>query len=226
MKRVLVALLALVAVALLSGCEDEGEPTRPGAGRSIEGQVWIEQVLTDSLGNNLGSAESPLDGVAVLLMQGGSAVDSTHTDGAEYEFHNVDIGTYVVMVRVTDEVFLASDSLEVASEGDVTCDTLRLAACVNQTLGLTVALPYPNPFETAVTAAILTFQEMRLEVEVFNVGGQLVRTVVDTWWPAGLNPVTWDGKDSVGNLSPAGIYFVVVRGNAGEYFSYASCTRE
>lgn len=222
MKRIAVVIMAL---ALTLRCGEEEEPSGPGESRWIEGDVLVESVLTDTLGNNMGTVDSPLDGVTVLLMQGGNAVDSTRTEEGEYDFNNVAAGTYAVMARITDEVLLASDSIEVTSPGAVACDPVTFAACVNQTVGLTVAVPYPNPFETGVTIAIMTFQQMGLEVEVWNTAGQMVRTIVDAQVPGGLHTVTWDGTSSTGGTSPAGVYFVVVRGNGGEYFSYASCTK-
>jgi flagellar hook assembly protein FlgD len=38
--------------------------------------------------------------------------------------------------------------------------------------------------------------------------GKLVRTLVDTTMPGGLNRVSWNGKDSSGREVSSGIYFV------------------
>jgi len=54
-------------------------------------------------------------------------------------------------------------------------------------------------------------------IEVFNVRGQLVRTLVNDVFPAGEYSVTWNGKDDSGNAVGSGMYMYRMR--AGEYTS-------
>jgi flagellar hook assembly protein FlgD len=43
-------------------------------------------------------------------------------------------------------------------------------------------------------------------MRVYNVRGQLVRTVVDARLGAGFQVLSWDGKDETGRAAGAGIY--------------------
>jgi len=56
-----------------------------------------------------------------------------------------------------------------------------------------------------------------VNIEVFNVRGQRVKTLVNDYLPAGEYSVTWDGKDEDGRSVSSGVYFY--RMTAGEYTS-------
>ncbi|MDP2808158.1 MAG: FlgD immunoglobulin-like domain containing protein, partial [bacterium] len=42
---------------------------------------------------------------------------------------------------------------------------------------------------------------------IYNVQGQLVKTLVNTAQPAGRHQAQWDGRDAGGNKISSGIYF-------------------
>jgi flagellar hook assembly protein FlgD len=44
-------------------------------------------------------------------------------------------------------------------------------------------------------------------LEVFDVGGRRVRTLLSGWLSAGRHRATWDGKDERGSRRTAGLYF-------------------
>ena len=51
-----------------------------------------------------------------------------------------------------------------------------------------------------------------MTVEVFNVLGQKVRTVLDRDLATGAYSVAWDGRDDSGAQAPAGMYFARIVG--------------
>ena len=65
----------------------------------------------------------------------------------------------------------------------------------------------PNPFnpETLIRYALPGASRVRLEV--FNVAGQRVRTLVEEEQPAGTHRAMWDGRDAEGNQAAGGVYF-------------------
>ncbi|MCK4680891.1 S8 family serine peptidase, partial [bacterium] len=65
----------------------------------------------------------------------------------------------------------------------------------------------PNPFggDTGITYALPADSDVLLQV--FNVAGKLVRTLVDGPQPAGRWNVAWDGKDEDSHLVSNGVYF-------------------
>jgi len=73
----------------------------------------------------------------------------------------------------------------------------------------------PNPF---TEAAVISFSAPRasgVSIDVYDVHGRLVQTVLSGQVEAGTHQVTWDGCDSSGSKVARGVYFC--RMNAGEF---------
>jgi len=74
---------------------------------------------------------------------------------------------------------------------------------------------YPNPFnpETVIQYQLPKQAEVRLEI--YNILGELVKTLVDEKQAAGYYTVRWNGKDEHGRSVASGVYLYSVR--AGEF---------
>lgn len=66
---------------------------------------------------------------------------------------------------------------------------------------------YPNPFNPETKIGYFIPKACQVKLEVFNILGQRVRTLVDEAQTAGKKEVTWDGKDEKGNQVASGVYF-------------------
>ena len=66
---------------------------------------------------------------------------------------------------------------------------------------------YPNPFNPLCTIRYDIARAGRLSLEVFNVDGSVVRTLVDAWREPGVYSEVWDGKGDDGTPLPSGVYF-------------------
>lgn len=66
---------------------------------------------------------------------------------------------------------------------------------------------YPNPFNPATNLPYSLPAPGQVKLELFNVLGQKVRTLVDDMMPAGKYTVTWDSRDDNGYEVASGIYF-------------------
>lgn len=64
----------------------------------------------------------------------------------------------------------------------------------------------PNPFRTATTISYALPRGSRVNLSVYNIVGQLVKTVIDEWQPADLYSVVWDGRDQHGRAVASGVY--------------------
>lgn len=73
---------------------------------------------------------------------------------------------------------------------------------------------YPNPFNPATTIVYQMPQAGQVSLQIFNMLGQLVRTLVEAEVAAGVHAVTWDGRDSDGDQVASGVYVYQLR--AGE----------
>ena len=66
---------------------------------------------------------------------------------------------------------------------------------------------YPNPFNPTTEIAFALPTDSYVELNVFNILGQKVTTLVAGDKPAGNHVFTWDGTDSDGGSVASGIYF-------------------
>ncbi len=66
---------------------------------------------------------------------------------------------------------------------------------------------YPNPFnpETHLRFQVADFGFV--ELQIFDMSGRLVRTLLREHRPAGTHSVTWNGRDETGRAVSSGVYF-------------------
>lgn len=65
----------------------------------------------------------------------------------------------------------------------------------------------PNPFNPMTTVTYGMPTSGHIELAVYNVAGQLVKTLVNGDETAGWHAVTWDGRDDNGGRVASGVYF-------------------
>lgn len=70
-----------------------------------------------------------------------------------------------------------------------------------------LAQNYPNPFNPTTQIRFALPEDSWVKVEVFNILGQKITTLVDEHLTAGYKETGWDGKDSKGMEVASGIYF-------------------
>jgi len=75
---------------------------------------------------------------------------------------------------------------------------------------------YPNPFNPATQIGYGVPVDGQVEIAIYNVVGQKIRTLVDGKRHAGRYVVRWDGRDDSGRVVPGGIY--VCKMVAGDAF--------
>jgi len=70
---------------------------------------------------------------------------------------------------------------------------------------------YPNPFCSSTSIRYSIAKSGQVKLKIYNVAGQLVKTLVNGEQKAGTYKIKWDGKDEEGRLLPSGIYFVELK---------------
>ncbi|MCD4773573.1 MAG: T9SS type A sorting domain-containing protein [Bacteroidales bacterium] len=67
---------------------------------------------------------------------------------------------------------------------------------------------YPNPFSHTTTISFsITGITQNIELSIYNLKGQKVKSLIDQNMEAGKHSVIWDGKNNSGNTVVQGIYF-------------------
>jgi len=64
---------------------------------------------------------------------------------------------------------------------------------------------YSTPFNPETASLYSLLQDTHVVIEIYNVLGQKVATLMDEKLPAGHHAAHWDGRDSSGQNVPAGI---------------------
>ncbi len=72
---------------------------------------------------------------------------------------------------------------------------------------------HPNPFNPTTTISFSIPRGGHVSLDVLNILGQRVNTLVDENYPAGTHEVMWDGKDNNGSPAATGIYFYRITSN-------------
>jgi len=65
---------------------------------------------------------------------------------------------------------------------------------------------YPNPFNPSTRISYEVAVSGEVNLRIYNVLGQAVRTLVQDFRDTGKYTVEWDGKDEAGNNLPSGVY--------------------
>ena len=175
------------------------------AASGLLGQVWLD---TNQNGVKDGSEAMGKDWT-VNLLSGATIIRTTTTDGlGNYYFLELVPGTY--NVAPVDKFGMAPTT----------------AASYTVTLGLGEIVPdlnfgfrkvkledlpwphqYPNPFNPQTTIAFTLRDRGPVSLKVYDVSGQLVRTLADEELAAGSHSRVWDGHDGSGKSVASGVYF-------------------
>lgn len=91
--------------------------------------------------------------------------------------------------------------------------TDRLFVAVPQAFSL--AQNYPNPFNPTTVIKYSLPKQCKVRVDVYNILGQKVKTLIDRLQPAGYFEVTWNGENSNGKPAASGVYFYRIE--AGDF---------
>jgi hypothetical protein len=66
---------------------------------------------------------------------------------------------------------------------------------------------YPNPFNPNTNIRFILEESSKIDIEVFNIKGQKVRTLVSGNYDSGEFIVNWNGKNDDNSDEPSGVYF-------------------
>jgi hypothetical protein len=82
-----------------------------------------------------------------------------------------------------------------------------------RTSGRSLALRqnHPNPFNPATTISFTLPDDAQVDLSIYNLQGQLVKTMVSEALDAGIKAVVWNGTDASGNPVASGVYFYRLR---------------
>ncbi len=72
---------------------------------------------------------------------------------------------------------------------------------------------YPNPFNPNTNIIFILPNDDKVNLNIYNSKGELVKILVDENMKAGYHTAHWDGKDNTGKIIPSGIYIYTLKTN-------------
>ena len=79
---------------------------------------------------------------------------------------------------------------------------------------------FPNPFNPSTVISYTIpeqSEQVAVKLNVFNIRGQVVKTLLDQVQGPGIYTVEWDGMDNSGRRAASGVYFYRI--SAGDFVS-------
>ena len=120
-------------------------------------------------------------------------------------------GVNTILVNASDEVGnLVSTQIAVVRREVTAVDELSGPLVLPEVFAL--QQNYPNPFNASTTVRYQLPKATEVQLSIYNLLGQKVRTVVDGVQPAGFYAVIWDGRNQSGVDMASGIYLYRLTG--------------
>jgi len=114
----------------------------------------------------------------------------------------------VVRIKGIDLRNVDNEKTEIAGEGEYETPFVPTATTLMQN--------FPNPFNPSTAITFDMAQAGHVTIQVYNVSGRLIRTLVDERRDAGRHHVEWNGMDTNGSSVPSGIYFYRMKASGYE----------
>lgn len=195
---------------------------------TVDDYNLIRNFAIGSIGNQGGFGRS-YDGNVTIEFPAGSRETDTYftifhkTDVYEIGKGNIQLNKAATVKFLTEDqkaVYrLVNDQWQelptVFHDGYVTAETerlgeFRLGEAINSIQVTNVIGNYPNPFnpETEINFEISALDNnQNCTLEIYNIKGQLVRTLWNETLPAGKHKIIWNGKDNSARTVASGVYF-------------------
>ncbi|MDY6915635.1 MAG: T9SS type A sorting domain-containing protein, partial [Candidatus Cloacimonadota bacterium] len=81
---------------------------------------------------------------------------------------------------------------------------------------------YPNPFNPSTTIKLELAESGKIDLSIYNIKGQKVKTLLDAFTEKGHFEIIWRGVDKNHNKVASGNYFIKLKVN-GEERAYNKC---
>jgi hypothetical protein len=105
--------------------------------------------------------------------------------------------TNIIVMEHSSDTFVEPDPI---SDSDEVLPITRLVLSQN----------YPNPFNPTTNISFSVPEASMVSVKIYNIKGQLVRSLFDEYTNAGTHTIQWHGDNDYGRPIGSGIYFIKV----------------
>ena len=177
---------------------------------TIIGGTYMAEFSIVNFGNQSlqGTINSP-DGYSVYLN------NETREESLTYNIIPNSNNNYSVVFRPIDDISYDSYIIITSNDENTPADSIHIIGGDFTSIG-DVEIPvlstslmgnYPNPFNPETEIKFSVASEQKVEISVYNIKGQLVKTLVNKSFDKGRHSVIWTGKDQVNRNVSSGVYF-------------------
>jgi formylglycine-generating enzyme required for sulfatase activity len=155
---------------------------------------WIEDWYDSAYYNNSANATNPVNKTnsGFKVRRGGS-----------WNYH---LSTLKSAARAYDEQFKGNDHFGVRIVNN-TIQTSAHPHINDNPSSFQLTQNYPNPFNPSTIIEFVISKPGNIRIEVFDILGQSVKTLVNSYKPAGIYQTSWDGFDHSNMPVSGGVYF-------------------
>ncbi len=130
---------------------------------------------------------------------------TTFATWSQYYSDEMNLKFFVVAVSDGYES-LPTDTVELILVGNANEDVNKFSTAITGN--------YPNPFNPETNIAFTLAEDSHVQIEVYNIKGQKVKTLVNERLHEGENHVIWKGLDDNGKSVGSGVYFYKLKAGA------------
>jgi len=199
-------------VAWNAGAGGGRSATRPNlaltlATYSVSGTLQLSPEATSGSVAGLTVMLSNNDGIGI------APAPVTSNENGAFTFPSVRLGTYNLSVsRANVAPYTHGEVIEVIDE-DITDLLIVLPLSLADgdiavsPMVTTLRTNYPNPFNPSTTIAFDVARTGHVSIDIYNIKGQRVRSLVSGDFKIGSHKVVWNGDDTAGRSVGSGVYF-------------------
>ncbi|MDD4309736.1 MAG: VWA domain-containing protein, partial [Candidatus Cloacimonetes bacterium] len=201
------------------------------------GEIYPNPLPNLYLGNQMIVCGRYHAGQTITLGIEGYALGSQVTYSYESKLNNAPLPQYVFLMKIwaklkieylmnqyyqldpysTEAIVLHDQIVQISVDYGVLCSFTSFTGetDIEDELAIVPLKPfklrgnYPNPFnpETSISFEVLSPLHGSFSLKIYNLRGQLIRTLHVTVNGMGVYQIVWDGKDELGNSAASGVYY-------------------
>jgi len=157
----------------------------------------------------------------VLVSVVGTTLSATTNVMGAYTIADIVAGTYSIRAEKIDYETFTHNGV-VISVGETTTQHFVLSPLSESDNTIVpqetkLKSNYPNPFNPETTIAFSLATAGNVEIEIYNIKGSKVKTLVNEFRGVGNHHIIWDGTDDRNHFVGSGVYFYRLK--IGEYIS-------
>jgi Tol biopolymer transport system component len=200
----------IFTVAVNQAGEAQGSPiqvTNDGANVNNQQPSWSNNSKTIVFHSNRESGD--FDVWTVSAFGGTPTLLTGDADNGDYDPCYSKNGRYVAYAGFTNTISSTAPLALITTGTGEEASNAESTVQIPETFSL--EQNYPNPFNPTTTIQFGLPEAGLVNLKIFNIQGQLVRSLVSGYYDTGIHQVQWDSKNDYGEKVASGFYFYSLR---------------